>query len=133
MFSSVLFRFRFSDIFDIVFISDFTVFDFFSEKNMAMEIVEAVFRSFPSDFIPTCIYIKKVRIGNLSKKKVSESTKNIRAEQPREQRSPRSAAPSGPCLTYSKAAPGQKPPPPRAPHEDAGDWSPGPTLSTKKY
>jgi hypothetical protein len=55
MFPSVLFRFRFSDISDIIFVSDFTVFDFISEKNMIMEMVEVVFRSFPTVFIPTYI------------------------------------------------------------------------------
>ncbi len=53
MFPSVLFRFRFSDISDIVFVSEFIVFDFISEKNMIMEMVEAVFRSFPTVFFPT--------------------------------------------------------------------------------
>jgi hypothetical protein len=52
MFPSVLFRFRFSDISDIVFVSDFTVSDFVSEKNMVTEMVEAIFRSFPTVFIP---------------------------------------------------------------------------------
>jgi hypothetical protein len=41
MFPSVLFRFRFFDISDIV-----------SEKNMVTEMVEAIFRSFPTVFIP---------------------------------------------------------------------------------
>jgi hypothetical protein len=52
MFPSVLFRFRFSDISDIVFVSEFTISDFISEKNMVTEMVEAVFRSFPTVFIP---------------------------------------------------------------------------------
>ena len=43
MFPSILFRLRFSNISDIVFVSDFTVFDFVSEKNMVMEMIEAVF------------------------------------------------------------------------------------------
>lgn len=48
MFPFLLFRFRFFDISDIVFVSDFTVFDFVSEKNMVMVMVEAVFLSFSS-------------------------------------------------------------------------------------
>jgi hypothetical protein len=57
MFPSVLFRFRFSDISDIIFVSDFTISDFVSEKNMVTEMVEAVFRSFPTVFISTLRYI----------------------------------------------------------------------------
>ena len=48
MFPAVLFRFRFSDISDIVFVFDFTVFDFISEKNIIMEMVETAFRLFSS-------------------------------------------------------------------------------------
>ena len=125
MFSSVLFRFIFSILFSFP-ILPFSI--SFPRKIWLWKWL----RLFSDHFRPISS-LPVFRIGNLSKQKVSESMKNIRAEQPREQRSPRSAAPSGPCLTYSKAAPGQKPPPPRAPHEDAGDWSPGPTLSTKKY
>ena len=60
MFPSVLFRFRFFDISDIVFGFDFTVSDFVSEKNMVTEMVEAVFRSFPTVFIPRVPYMDRI-------------------------------------------------------------------------